>query len=85
MHLNIKTFYGTTKNAIYTQIWIAVSTIYCSLLRKSDMVWFQVFIISITRLDRSSSIGADIRELYNQPTVPAIVPEADSVEHLTLW
>ena len=28
---------------------------------------------------------AGIRELYNQPTVPAIVPEADSVEHLTLW
>ena len=23
-HLHIKTFYGTTKNAVYTQIWIAV-------------------------------------------------------------
>lgn len=28
---------------------------------------------------------ADIRELYNQPTVPVVVPEAGSVEQLTLW
>ncbi len=39
----------------------------------------------------SNSIGqvlfrrADIRELYNQPTLPVNVPEAESVEQLTLW
>lgn len=39
----------------------------------------------------SNSIGqvlfqrADIRELYNQPTVPVVVPESGSVEQLTLW
>ena len=38
----------------------------------------------------SNSIGqvlfrrADIRELYNQPTLPVNVPEAEAVEQLTL-
>ena len=39
----------------------------------------------------SNSIGqalfrrADIRELYNQQTLPVNVPEAEAVEQLTLW
>ena len=39
----------------------------------------------------SNSIGqvlfrrADIRELYNQQTLPVNVPEAGAVEQLTLW
>ena len=39
----------------------------------------------------SNSIGqvlfrrSDIRELYNQPTLPVNVPEAGAVEQLTLW
>lgn len=28
---------------------------------------------------------AGIRELYNQPRVPAVDPEAGSVERLALW
>lgn len=84
-HLHIKTFYGTTQNAVYMQIWIAV----CDYL---------LLIIAKKRYGRapslhsiSNSIGqvlfqrADIRELYNQPTVPVVVPEAASVEQLMLW
>ena len=39
----------------------------------------------------SNSIGqvlfrrADIRELYNQPTIPVNVPDTEAVEQLTLW
>ena len=39
----------------------------------------------------SNSIGqvlfnrANIRDLYNQPAVPVVVPEAGATEQLTLW
>ena len=46
-HLHIKTFYGTTQNAVYSPIWIAVFD--CSSLRRSDIVWFHTFIQSLTR------------------------------------
>ena len=84
-HLHIKTFYGTTKNAVYTQIRIAVCD-YLLLIIAKRRYGLVPSLHSI-----SNSIGqvlfqrADIRELYNQPTVPVVVPEAGSVEQLTLW
>ena len=84
-HLHIKTFYGTTKNAVYTQIWIAVCD-YLLLIIAKKRYGLVPSLHSI-----SYSIGqvlfqrADIRELYNQPIGPVIVPEAGSVEQLTLW
>lgn len=84
-HLHIKTFYGTTKNAVYTQIWIAVCD-YLLLIIAKKRYGLVPSLHSI-----SNSIGqvlfqrADIRELYNQPTVPVVVPEAGSGEQLMLW
>lgn len=34
-HLHIKTFYGTTKNAVFTQIWIAICDYLCLSLRRN--------------------------------------------------
>lgn len=84
-HLHIKTFYGTTQNAVYTQIWIAVCN-YLLLIIAKKRYGLVPSLHSI-----SNSIGqflfnrADIRELYNQPTVPVVVPEEVSIWQLTLW
>ena len=84
-HLHIKTFYGTSQNAVYTQIWIAVCY-YLLLIIAKKRYGLVPSLHSI-----SNSIGqvlfrrADIRELYNQPTLPVNVPETEAVEQLTLW
>ena len=84
-HLHIKTFYGTSKNAVYTQIWIAICD-YLLLIIAKKRYGLDPSLHSI-----SNSIGqvlfqrADIREIYNQPTTPVSVPEAGSVEQPTLW
>lgn len=84
-HLHIKTFYGTTQNAVYTQIWIAVCD-YLLLIIAKKRYGLVPSLHSI-----SNSIGqvlfrrADIRDLYNKLTVPVIVPKAGSVEQLMLW
>ena len=84
-HLHIRTFYGTSKNAVYTQIWIAICD-YLLLIIAKKRYGLDPSLHSI-----SNSIGqvlfqrADIREIYNQPTTPVSVPEADSVEQPTLW
>ena len=84
-HLHIRTFYGTSKNAVYTQIWIAICD-YLLLIIAKKRYGLDPSLHSI-----SNSIGqvlfqrADIREIYNQPTTPVCVPEAGSVEQPTLW
>ena len=84
-HLHIKTFYGTSQNAVYTQIRIAVCD-YLLLIIAKKRYGLVPSLHSI-----SDSIGqvlfrrADIRELYNQPTLPVNVPETEAVKQLTLW
>lgn len=84
-HLHIKTFYGTTQNAVYSPIWIAVFD-YLLLIIAKKRYGLVPHLHSI-----SNSIGrglfnkADIRNPYNQPTVRVVVPEAVSVGQLTLW
>ena len=84
-HLHIKTFYGTSQNAVYTQIWIAVCD-YLLLIIAKKRYGLVPSLHSI-----SNSIGqvlfqrTDIRDLFNQPTVPVSVPETGSVVQLTLW
>ena len=84
-HLHIRTFYGTSKNAVYTQIWIAICD-YLLLIIAKKRYGLDPSLHSI-----SNSIGqvlfqrADIREIYNQPTNPVSVPEAGSVEQPALW
>lgn len=36
-HLRIKTFYGTTANAVYTQVWIAISIYLLVAIMKKKM------------------------------------------------
>ncbi len=73
-HLHIRTFYGTSKNAVYTQIWIAICD-YLLLIIAKKRYGLDPSLHSI-----SNSIGqvlfqrADIREIYNQPTNPVSVP-----------
>ena len=83
--MHIKTFYGTSQNAVYTQIWIAVCDYLLLIITKKRYG----HIPSLHSI--SNSIGqvlfrrADIRELYIQPTLPVNVPATEAVEQLTLW
>ena len=84
-HPYIKTFFGTSQNAVYTQIWIVVCD-YLLLIITRKRYGLVPSLYSI-----SNSIGqalfqrADIRDLYNQPIGHVSFPEAGSVDQLTLW
>ena len=81
----VRDFYGTSKNAVYTQIWIAICD-YLLLIIAKKRYGLDPSLHSI-----SNSIGqvlfqrTNIREIYNQPTTPVSVPEAGSIEQPTLW
>ena len=78
-------FYGTSRNAVYTQIWIAICD-YLLLIIAKKHYGLEPSLHTI-----SNSIGqilfkrGDIREMYNQPSFPVIVPEAAYGRQLTLW
>ena len=84
-HLHIKTFYGTTQNAVYTQIWIAVCDYLLLIIAKKG------YGLAPSLHSISNSIGqvlfnrADIRDLYNQSAVPVVVPETGAAGQLTFW
>ena len=84
-HLHIKTFYGTTRNAVYTQIWIAICD-YLLLIIAKKQYGLKPSLHTI-----SNSIGqilfkrGDIRDFYNKPDEPVYVPEDGSNRQLTLW
>lgn len=84
-HLHIKTFYGTSMNAVYTQIWIAVCD-YLLLIIAKRQYGLKPSLHTI-----SNSIGqilfkrGDILDFYNKPESPLYVPEEGSYGQLTLW
>ncbi len=84
-HLHIKTFYGTTQNAVYTQIWIAICDYLMLIIAKKRYA----LVPSLHSI--SNSIGqvlfkrGNIRDLYNQPTLSDQPPEAELGRQLTLW
>ena len=84
-HLHIKTFYGTTRNAVYTQIWIAICD-YLLLIIAKKQYGLKPSLHTI-----SNSIGqilfkrGDIRDFYNKPDEPVNAPEDNSNRQLTLW
>ena len=84
-HLHIKTFYGTTRNAVYTQIWIAICDSLLLIIAKKQ------YGLKPSLHTISNSIGqilfkrGDIRDFYNKPDEPINVPEDDSNRQLTLW
>jgi len=84
-HLHIKTFYGTSMNAVYTQIWIAVCD-YLLLIIAKRQYGLKPSLHTI-----SNSIGqilfkrGDILDFYNKPESPLYVPEEGSYGQLSLW
>ena len=77
-------FVETTWKAIYTQILIAVydSLLLISVNKRYGLVPYLHSISNSNRL--VFLIRTDIRDLYNQPTVPVAVPETGSVGQFTL-
>lgn len=84
-HLHIKTFYGTSQNAVYTQIWIAVCDYLLLIIAKKK------YELKPTLHTISNSIGqilfkrGDIRDFYNKPDESLNISEEDSYRQLTLW
>ena len=84
-HLHIKTFYGTSMNAVFTQIWIAICD-YLLLIIAKKLYMLEPSLHSI-----SNSIGqilfkrGNIRDIFNQPAFSVNVPEGELVGQLNLW
>lgn len=84
-HLHIKKFYGTTPNAVYTQIWIAICDYLLLIIAKKH------YMLNPSLHSISNSIGqvlfkrGDIKDIFNQTDLTANLPEGDSPRQLTLW
>lgn len=84
-HLHIKTFYGTTKNAVYTQIWIAICDYLLLIIAKKH------YMLNPSLHSISNSIGqvlfkrGNIKDIFNQTDLTANVPEGDGPTQLKLW
>lgn len=79
-----KTFYGTTQNAVYTQIWIAVCDYLLLIIAKKHYGLVPSLHSSSNSIGQVLFERTDIRELYNQSAAPVVVPEAGSVVQLTI-
>ena len=83
-HLHIKSFYGTTQNAVYTQIWIAVCDYLLLAIAKKK------YAIDKTLHAIATSIGTilfkkeDIHDIYSKSNISLNIPESPSPQ-LTLW
>lgn len=84
-HLHIKTFYGTTKNAVYTQIWIAICDYLLLIIAKKH------YMLNPSLHSISNSIGqvlfkrGNMKDIFNQTDLTANVPEGDGPTQLKLW
>ena len=84
-HLHVKTFYGTSMNAVFTQIWIAICDYLLLIIAKKR------FMLEPSLHTISNSIGqilfkrGNIRDIFNQPTLCVNAPEAELVDQLSLW
>lgn len=84
-HLHIKTFYETTQNAVYTQIWIAICDYLLLIIAKKH------YMLNPSLHSISNSIGqvlfkrGDIKDIFNQTDITTNVPEGDGPKQLTLW
>lgn len=84
-HLHVKIFYGTSMNAVFTQIWIAICDYLLLIIAKKR------FMLEPSLHTISNSIGqilfkrGNIRDIFNQPTLCVNAPEAEHVDQLSLW
>lgn len=85
-HLRIKTFYGTTENAVRTQVWIALSVyLLVALLKKRlhlDQSLYTILqILSLTLFERTPILQAlsqqplpsELTNMQNQPCLPGFL------------
>jgi hypothetical protein len=85
-HLRIKSFYGTTENAVRTQVWIALSVyLLVALLKKRlhlDQSLYTILqILSLTLFERTPILQAlsqqpptsEMSNMQNQPCLPGIL------------
>jgi hypothetical protein len=80
-HLRIKSFYGTSENAVKTQIWISVSVyVLVAIIRKRhqlDASLYQILqILSVTLFEKTPILQA-FQEGTNQPDLPP--PDANQL------
>ena len=84
-HLHIKTFYGSTQKAVYTQKWIAICDYLLLIIAKKH------YMLNPSLHSISNSIGqvlfkrGDIKDIFNQTDITTNVPEGDGPKQLTLW
>ncbi len=82
-HLRIKAFYGTTENAVKTQVWIAVSVyvlvaLIKKLLRLDQSLYTILQILSVTLFERTPILQVFSRVEYDKS-------ESDVVNQLSLF
>ena len=73
-HLRIKAFYGTSENAVKTQIWIAVSVyVLVAIVRKRlemESSLYQILqVLSLTRFEKTPILRA-LQQIYSQLELP---------------
>ncbi len=84
-HLHIKTFYGTSMNAVFTQIWIAICDYLLLIIAKKR------YMLEPSLHTISNSIGqilfkrGNIREIFNQPTLSVNALKTELGDQLALW
>jgi len=83
-HLRIKAFYGTSPNAVRTQIWIAVSVyVLVAILKKRLKLDHKLYtilqVLSVTQFEREP-----LHDLLSQQ-LPALSENTDSTNQLTLF
>lgn len=85
LHLHIYNFYGTTQNAVYTPILIAVCNNLLLIIAKKRYGLVSS-LHSISNSIRQVLFNrAAILDYHIQQTVPAVVPETGVIGQLTLW
>ena len=75
-HLRIKAFYGTSENAVKTQIWIAVSVyVLVAIVRKKlgiEVSLYQILqVLSLTLFEKTSILRA-LRQIHSQDDLPCL-------------
>jgi transposase len=73
-HLHIRTFYGTSENAVKTQVWIAITVyVLVAILKKqlpSDLSLYKILQILSTMIFEKTAISLAFSNYYNQIAQP---------------
>ena len=83
--LHIKTSYGTSINAVFIQIWIAICD-YLLLIIAKKRFMLEPSLHTISNSIRQIFFKrGNIRDIFNQLTLSVNVPEEEFVDQLSLW